>query len=493
MPESSSPTGEQSTPAHAKIGGATIGVEVDAHGVVVDREINQHLFAQIDEARLLRSRVEDLLREVQTQRDLSLPDTRSVQVTENLLTQLREANQHLVIASMGAQALQEHAEAVQARQQVFLSMLSHELRNPLAPILLATELLGRLTHAHPDLPELHAILRRQSTHLSHLVNDLLDASRIQSGKIVLSKAVLPLAEIMDLALETSQAWLEKRFQHLELDLPKFEILIEGDFVRLAQVFSNLLINASKFSPEYEAIKVTARRRGERVTIAVLDHGIGIAEEEQESIFELFTQKFHGIERSQGGLGIGLSVVRTIVEMHHGTVEMKSDGLGFGCEFLVSLPIYRAAQAASISNTAFISEPVSDEAASSNNDVPTVSHRVLIVEDNLDMNNALSKLLKQAGHQVASAFDGLSGLELAESGRFDVIVCDLGLPNMDGFALSRQLSASAYKKPLMIALTGYNQSEKQQYARESGFDHYLMKPIELSALQNLISQHDNKIQ
>ena len=486
MPESSSPTGEQSTPAHAKIGGATIGVEVDAHGVVVDKEINQHLFAQIDEARLLRSRVEDLLREVQTQRDLSLPDTRSVQVTENLLTQLREANQHLVIASMDAQALQEHAEAVQARQQVFLSMLSHELRNPLAPILLA-----KLSHAHPDLPELHAILRRQSAHLSHLVNDLLDASRIQSGKIVLSKAVSPLAEIMDLALETSQAWLEKRFQHLELDLPKFEILIEGDFVRLAQVFSNLLINASKFSPEYEAIKVTARRRGERVIITVLDHGIGIAEEEQESIFELFTQKLHGIERSQGGLGIGLSVVRTIVEMHHGTVEMKSDGLGFGCEFLVSLPIYRAAHAANISNTASSSEPLIGAAASSNNGVPTISHRVLIVEDNLDMNHALSKLLKQAGHQVASAFDGLSGLELAESGRFDVIVCDLGLPNMDGFALSRQLSASANKKPLMIALTGYNQAEKQQYAHDSGFDHYLMKPIEFDALHNLLVQFDSR--
>lgn len=456
-------------------------------------EISQQLVDQINEARQLRNRVEDLLHEVQAQRDSSEVGTPNVKVTDNLLNQLREANQHLVIASMDAQTQQEHAEAVQVRQQVFLSMLSHELRNPLAPILLATELLGKLTHAHPELPELHAILRRQALQISHLVDDLLDASRIQSGKIILKKMIFPLSEILDLALETSRPWIAKRFQQLELDLPQFKILIEGDLVRLAQVFSNLLINASKFSPEFELIKVTARRRGERVNIAVLDHGIGIAIDEQESIFDLFAQKFQGLDRSQGGLGIGLSVVRTVLEMHGGSVEMKSDGIGFGCEFSVSLPIYRAAPFASSSAHTPGGEPARVFGVHPARKIAAKVHRILIVEDNVDMNGALCKLLKQNGHEVASAYDGVSGLAFASTGRFDVIVCDLGLPNLDGFELSRQLSANANKKPLMIALTGYNQTEKQQTALESGFDHYLMKPIELSALQSLIAQFDNTLQ
>lgn len=457
-------------------------------------EISQQLVDQINEARQLRSRVEDLLREVQAQRDSSEIGTPNDKVTDNLLNQLREANQHLVIASMDAQTQQEHAEVIQVRQQVFLSMLSHELRNPLAPILLATELLGKLTRAHPELPELHAILRRQSLQLSHLVDDLLDASRIQSGKINLNKRILPLSEIVDLALETSRPWIEKRFQQLELDLPQFEVLLEGDLVRLAQVFSNLLINASKFSPEFELIKITARRRGERINIAVLDHGIGIADDEQESIFDLFSQKFHGIDRSQGGLGIGLSVVRTVLEMHGGSVDMKSDGIGLGCEFSVSLPIYRAP-----SLTPSLTPSLAPASGSASPGIfataeermlATKAHRILVVEDNVDMNGALCKLLKQDGHEVASAYDGVSGLALASTARFDVIVCDLGLPNLDGFELSRQLCASTNKKPLMIALTGYNQAEKRQFAIESGFDHYLMKPIELSALQSVLAQFDS---
>jgi CheY-like chemotaxis protein len=392
---------------------------------------------------------------------------------EGLVLQLREANQNLVIAAINAQHMQAAAEAANSRQEEFLSMLAHELRNPLAPVAMAAELLGRVAAAHPQLPKLHAIICRQVGHMTQLVDDLLDASRISTGKIKLQMHPLLLSEIIESAVETSQPCIDKRHQELIIGLPADPVVISGDKARLAQVFSNLLINASKFSPECERITVSARTFANEVTISINDNGMGIALDVQPFIFDLFTQGFSSLERPQGGLGIGLSLVRAIVEMHHGTVKVHSAGAGFGSEFIVVLPI-------SIDPLPPASQPVSDAARARH-------CRILIIEDNVDANQTLNDLLMMEGHTVTSVFDGITGLATAKENSYDVIVCDIGLPGMDGYEVVKQLRLYPSKPmPCIIGLTGYNQARNRTRATEAGFDHYLVKPIAIGTLLTLIS-------
>lgn len=434
--------------------------------------------AKSDEAKLtphsqdaeqLRLRITDLLAQVEALREA----TSSKDALEDLVLQLREANQHLVIATVGAQGKLATAEAAAQKQEEFLSMLAHELRNPLAPIAMAAELLGKITTAHPQLPKLHGIICRQISHISHLVDDLLDASRFSGGKISLEKRALLLSETIASAVETSQPFIEKRNQKLTIDLPRDPIVIEGDPVRLAQVFSNLLINAAKFSPEFEDITVSARKLGNAVTVSVKDNGMGIASDIQPFIFDLFTQGFRSLDRSQGGLGIGLSLVRTIVEMHGGSVKVRSAGPGFGSEFTILLPISAA--------------PLPHDSRPSSKPTPARHRRVLLIEDNVDANDTLHDLLAQEGHVITCTFDGTDGLAMAKENVYDVIVCDIGLPGIDGFEVVRQLRLRLLKPgPRFIAITGYNQQEMRNRAKEVGFDHYLVKPIAMDVLLNLIS-------
>jgi signal transduction histidine kinase len=296
--------------------------------------IAELLAAADQEAEQLRERTADLLTQVAELRKA----TKSKDALEDLVLQLRDANQNLVIATVGAQDMQASAEAANRRQVEFLSMLAHELRNPLVPIALAAELLGKIATAHPQLPKLHGIIQRQVGNMAHLVGDLLDASRLSSGKIALHRRALQLSEIIDSAVETSQPLIEKRYQKLTIALPAEPIFIDGDPVRLMQVFSNLLINATKFTPQYEQITVSARLLGNMVAVSVKDNGVGIDADFQPFIFDLFTQGPRSLDRSQGGLGIGLSLVRTISEMHGGAVTVCSDGVGCGSEFIVTLPV-----------------------------------------------------------------------------------------------------------------------------------------------------------
>ncbi|MBI3229441.1 MAG: response regulator [Burkholderiales bacterium] len=418
----------------------------------------------------LQQRVADLLQEVQELRLARQP------ALEDLVRQLREANQHLVIATLGAQDQLSNAELAKQRQEQFLAMLAHELRNPLAPIALATQLLGKLVESHPQLPRLHGIFHRQASHLTHLVDDLLDASRISSGKIALQKCPLLLTDIIDSALETSMPSIERRFQHFEMNLPHEPIWLDGDSHRLAQVFANLLINASKFSPEYEYIKLLAYRQADAIAISVQDHGIGIAPAMQSRIFELFTQGFTTAEHSQGGLGIGLSLVRSIVELHHGSVSVNSAGLGLGSIFTVCLPICAAPHA-------IVNTPIDvPEKATEPKKQLKQAFKILLIEDNHDTNDTLGELLQQEGHIIACAGDGQSGLDLAQHQAFDVVVCDIGLPDISGFAVAKQLRMREHPACL-IALTGYNQLQAR--ALQAGFDHYLMKPVTTEKLLRLI--------
>ncbi|MBG6070923.1 MULTISPECIES: hybrid sensor histidine kinase/response regulator [unclassified Polaromonas] len=389
---------------------------------------------------------------------------------------LREANEHLVIASLRAQDLQDQAEASVERQTEFLSMLAHELRNPLGPIALAAEMLGKISTAHPLLPDIQQIIARQIAHMKRLLEDLLDAARVNSGKITLEKGLLVLSGILQSAAEISQPHFLKLGQQLIVDLPGEPVTLDGDGVRLSQVFSNLLINASKFSPRQASITVSARlSEAGTVRICVKDQGIGIDPKVQPFIFDLFTQASNTLDRSQGGLGIGLSMVRTLVQMHGGTVQVRSQGVGCGSEFIVELPVSAQAMAS--------------EAHLTIDAHPARPCRILVIEDNLDANATLNSCLTLYGHAVDSAYNGLDGLAMAKDGLYDIVVSDIGLPTMNGYEVIRRIRAlQLVPKPFCVAITGYDQQGYLVHAKEVGFDHYLIKPVSMEMLEALISKN-----
>ena len=400
----------------------------------------------------------------------TLPSDTSV----NLADSLREANQNLVLASLRAQDMQNRAETSVARQTEFLSMLAHELRNPLAPIAMASEMLAHIADAHPQLPHIHQVISRQVVHMKRLLEDLLDASRVTSGKVNLQTSRLALADIVESAAEICQPSLSKNRQTLAVQLPPQPVFIDGDAVRLAQVFSNLLMNASKFSPADAVICLLARAESSTVSVSVTDQGAGIESSLQPFVFDLFTQSARTLERSEGGLGIGLALVHGLVELHHGTVSVHSAGAGQGSEFTVVLPLAEALAPAALA-------PVVQAASAAG------VQRILLVEDSVDANETLNLCLTFLGHTVESAFDGPSGLAMAAAGNYDIVVCDIGLPGMDGYdvvAGIRQLPLG--QQPYCIALTGYDQQQYRLNAVGSGFDNYLVKPVDLGQLTTVIA-------
>ncbi|CAN7329372.1 HAMP domain-containing sensor histidine kinase [Pseudoduganella sp. LjRoot289] len=260
----------------------------------------------------------------------------------SLVPQLREANEHLVMATFGAQDSQAAAEELNRRQTEFLSMLAHELRNPLQPVMLANDRIGKLSCYHPDLPMLHGIIGRQVRHLVHLVDDLLDASRVSSGKLHIEPQLQPLSDILASAMEISRHAFDSRRQELQFEQPPASLVVNGDRVRMAQVFSNLLLNASKYTHAEGCIRLGVRAAADKVEVTVTDNGAGIPLETQPHIFDLFTQGPHPPGLASAGLGIGLSLARTITELHGGTVRVHSAGSGSGSEFTVTLPLSAAA-------------------------------------------------------------------------------------------------------------------------------------------------------
>ena len=459
----------------------------------------------------LRTTIADLLSRLENQSDV----INNKNILEQLVIQLREANQHLVIASINAQCLQESAEQAKLKQEQFLAMLAHELRNPLAPIAMATELIAKLTSSHENLPKLHGILARQVGQLSHLVDDLLDASRISSGRISLYKQEFTLKAIIDNAIEISSSSIALRHQLLDYELPTIPLNVIADFLRLSQVFSNLLINASKFSPEYETISIRLRKHHDTILISIKDNGIGIAADIQQQIFELFSQGYQTVDRAQGGLGIGLALVRSIVSMHDGNVSVKSEGLGLGSEFIVELPL---AISPTFENLPALAAP---QEVLQIRQVPR--YNILLIEDNPDTLAVLAEVFINEGHHVSTALNGTQGIQLihdAGDDGFDLIFCDLGLPNHDGFEIARNIRAISlvtYKADIkesdhtvsddhesaankdssniflnvtqrpvcLIAYTGYNQQIDRTRAKEAGFDHFLVKPIATKTLLNLV--------
>ncbi|WP_295991355.1 hybrid sensor histidine kinase/response regulator [Rugamonas sp.] len=399
---------------------------------------------------------------------------------ESQLSQSREAKQNLVLAAFGAQDLQSSTEAAIVRQTEFLSMLAHELRDPLQPIALANELLGKLAVGGPEVLRYQRIIGRQVAHLARLVDDLFDASRVSGGAISIQKPPLTLAAIIEAGIKTSRPFVDARCQRFELDLPAQPVPLSGDPVRLAQVFSNLFINASKFSPENESIAISAVVLTGAVCVAVRDHGIGVEADQQPLIFDLFTQGRRSADRAQGGLGIGLSLARSIVEMHGGTISVASAGIGLGSEFTVRLPL--ASTAAAPPPTVATASPPTAIARRGRR------LRILLVEDNMDANETLCQLLERAHHVVTQRFDGVTALASAAVQPYDVVICDIGLPGMDGYTLVEKIrSAAQWDMPRFIATSGYSEAYDQQRATRIGFDHYFVKPLAIDELLALIDR------
>ena len=444
---------------------------------LVPLDNTRKLFATIDEElEMLRRRSGELLSGSPT---AQVP-IKDMERLEALVLDLREANASLTLASLDASTRESAAVDSHQRQTLFLAMLAHELRNPLAPIVTSADLLGRMEGTSPEVQALQGIIKRQSSHLSRLVDDLLDISRINSNKFRVCKQALLLNQCLDQAVETCQPELMAHKQALRLSLAIDGVWVYGDPTRLTQLFSNLILNASKFSPEGSPIDLSAQREGQQVRVSVRDEGIGISPDKQPYVFDLFTQGAVGQGMMAKGLGLGLTLVRTIAQLHEGSVSLKSRGEGLGSEFLVTLPV----MAPSAEHAPVPADPRS--VAAPRPAVVRAKH-ILLIDDHPDINQTLGMLLRAEGHHVDCAIDGPSGLRMEQLAHYDVVCCDIGLPGMSGYEVAQNLRARPSKARL-IAISGYDQQEQKDRAMAAGFDHYLVKPIFGDELLALIA-HD----
>jgi PAS domain S-box-containing protein len=377
-----------------------------------------------------------------------------------------------ITASKQAEAALREADE---RKDEFLAMLAHELRNPLAPIRTAAQVLKLAGSAEPRVLQSSGIIERQVEHMTKIVDDLLDVSRVTRGLVQLVRAPVELREVIAAAIEQCRSLIEARRHRLALTLPPEPLLTTGDVVRLVQVVTNLLGNAAKYSDPDAEIAIQLETQADEVVIRLRDHGIGISPELLPHVFDLFTQADRTAARSQGGLGLGLALVKRLVELHDGSVEARSDGLGRGAEFIVRLPLLAAGERAAVIAPAPV-EPATRIG------LPDV----LVVDDNKDAADGLALLLELEGHRVHVAYDGHSALECAQRENPSVMVLDIGLPGMDGYELARQLRAHPHTtSTTLIALSGYGQDADRRRAREAGFDHHLVKPVDPQELCDVL--------
>ncbi|MFP2897865.1 response regulator [Corallococcus sp. 4LFB] len=367
-------------------------------------------------------------------------------------------------------------EEADRKKNEFLAMLAHELRNPLAAISVAVQMLGQKDSN--GLSEADArrrdIIERQVSHLRHLVDDLLDVSRITRGKYALRRSRLDLNTVLQHSLAAARPVMEERGLILREALCAEPCWVDGDRTRLEQVFTNLLDNASKYSPESGIITVGAHlSEDSRVRVSVQDTGIGLRREDQERIFELFAQLDAGLARSRGGLGIGLTLVRNLVEEHGGQVDVFSEGPGQGSLFTVTLPL--------------LTDAARPEATVERIESRRGEWRILLVDDNPDAREGLSEMLQLWGHTVAVAEDGPEALAMATPGTYDVIILDIGLPGLDGYQVAQELRGRVASDAHLIALTGYGAPEDRSRSEKAGFDLHLVKPVELVEIGRVLAQ------
>jgi signal transduction histidine kinase/CheY-like chemotaxis protein len=426
---------------------APLCLENGLQGFILRRAASAASDAMASELAVLRSELEATRFELQTS------TTELAAANE----QLRSANDDL---QRRVHELQQ-AELADRHKNEFLAMLAHELRTPLAPILSAVQILGRQAGDNAMVQRAREVVERQALHQARLLDDLLDISRITRGKIELRRRKVDLGVAVGEVVEAMRPLINAKAQSVSLTLPEEPLFVDTDPTRLNQVLTNLLNNAAKYTHAGGRIAVTCRRDGEQAVVVVRDNGVGIPREMLTRIFDLFAQAEPLTARTQGGLGIGLTLVKSLVEMHGGTVMARSRGRGTGSEFEVRLPAVAA--------------PAGD-ALRATDAAPPHARRVLIIEDNVDTRETLRRVLELDGHEVQEAADGAQGIEIALATRPEVVIVDIGLPHVDGYQVARRLRASLGGAPLLIAVTGYGQAEDRRMSRDAGFDVHLVKPV-----------------
>ncbi len=392
------------------------------------------------------------------------------------LAEMREANAHLVLASLAADESREVAERERKRQEEFLATLAHELRNPLAPLRSAADLLTQLPPGDPRIGTVAGVIDRQLRHLTRLVDELLDAARLTQGKIRLQREVTSVDDFVNHAVQASQALFQARNQQLTLELPSLPRYVDGDPVRLGQIVGNLLHNASKYSPTGSTIQVLADVVDTQLELRVRDAGVGIANDILPLIFQLFTQGDQSpgvIGAGRGtGLGIGLTVVQRLVTAHGGSIEARSEGVGKGSEFLVRLPLVVGPAIRLVA----ANQPVATGQA----------QHILVIDDNVDAGQMLALCLEAAGHRVDVATSGEEGLQQFADDRPDVVICDIAMPGMNGYEVATRLrEIGGAPAPMLIALTGFGTDKDRARAQLAGFDHHVAKPVDTVKLLQLI--------
>jgi len=365
------------------------------------------------------------------------------------------------------------------RKDEFLAVLAHELRNPLAPLMNAQELVRHAAAEIPALRRTSDMMERQLTQLVRLVDDLLDVSRITRGRIELRRTPVSLALAIESAVESCQGLVIARGHDIRLDLDLEPQLVDGDFARLSQVFANLLSNSVKYTDRGGRIDIRLRRDGGDALVSVRDTGIGIPRESLGAVFEMFSQVSSHQPRAEGGLGIGLALVRRLVQMHGGAISVESDGPGTGSVFTVRLPLLRTAAVRDAFSATASAQPASE-----------CSHkrRVLVADDNADAAESLALLLQMQGHETRTVADGLQAVEVAQAFRPDVIFMDVGMPRVDGIEATRRIRAEPWGGAILIvALTGWGQQNDRAQTREVGMDVHLVKPINLDSIAAILTQ------
>jgi len=370
--------------------------------------------------------------------------------------------------------LYRDVEEANRQKNEFLSMLAHELRNPLAPIRNAVQVLELKASDPVRVAWVRDVIDRQLTHLVRLVDDLLDVSRITQGKIRLQLEPIDLNAVILRAVEASRPLIDQAGHELEVATPPDVVLVNGDADRLTQVVTNLLNNAAKYTEDAGRIWLSAGVDGAEAVVRIRDTGVGIPPQMLTQVFELFTQANRSIDRAQGGLGIGLTLVRRLVEMHGGTVQALSDGPGRGSEFVVRLPLITDERPGLVAST----RPDRIRTAA--------SLQIVVVDDNIDGVESMAQLFRLEGHEVATAVDGPSALEVIRQFQPDVVVLDIGLPHMDGYEVARRLRADPLTRDMfLIAMSGYSRDEDRQSAEDAGFDHHVVKPVAFGVMQELL--------
>ncbi len=385
----------------------------------------------------------------------------------------------MVATDLTGQKERQGLQEANRRKDEFLAMLAHELRNPLAPIRNALYLMKRGEVDPSSSEDVRSMMERQVEHFSRLIDDLMDVSRISTGKVELRRGVVDLAKVVARAIEVSRTLFDQKGHELTVDLPEAPILLDADPTRIEQVLDNLLTNAAKYTDPGGHIALAVSRDGDSAVVRLRDDGIGIDPEKLPHIFDLFVQAERRLDRSQGGLGLGLSLVKSLVEMHGGSVAATSGGLGRGTEFVVRLPARSAT--------------VQEEAGVKQNGRPRSEsvlpkYRILVVDDNVDSARSMAMVLRRLwGQETEVAHDGLEALEKAEGFLPDVILLDIGLPGMSGYEVAGRLRESPTAgMPLLIAMTGLGQEDDLRRSRDSGLDHHLVKPVDLELLRGLIA-------